>query len=189
MSSITKAVRLLVVAGAGVSTFIVAAHWSRSQRSAESGLADAVIRTAPRAVAPAPEAASAVAVAASDADPGGSTDDRKRSIPKSTGALFGTLSWLPPPPPPPPPSPPPPPVKPPAPTAPPLPFVFIGMLERHAAKAEAFLAKGDALFVVSAGDTIDNNTYRVDSLTTSEVVMTYLPLNTRQTLNVSPGSK
>lgn len=54
---------------------------------------------------------------------------------------------------------------------------------------EAFLAKGDALLVVSVGDMLDNNTYRVDTLNANEVVMTYLPMNTKQTLNVSGGTK
>jgi hypothetical protein len=62
------------------------------------------------------------------------------------------------------------------------------MLERGTAKPEAFIAKGDALFVVSVGDTIDTS-YRIDSLTADAVVMTYLPLNTRQTLNTNTGSK
>ena len=76
-----------------------------------------------------------------------------------------------------------------APVTPPLPFTFVGMLERGAAKPQAFLAKGEALMVVSAQDTLDNNTYRVDSLNANEVVMTYLPLNIQQTLSVTGGSK
>jgi hypothetical protein len=191
MPPLRKPLRLLLIAGAGVSTFYVAAQWSGAQRDSKTGLVEPVVRAAPRSVAP-PTAvlAMATAPAASEPDAALSAGERSRSIPKSQGDPFTSLSWLPPPPPPAPPPPPPPPPRPPEPVAPPLPFVFVGMLERGGtAKPEAFLAKGDALFVVSAGDTLDNNTYRVDALSASEVVMTYLPLNTLQKLNLSTGSK
>jgi hypothetical protein len=190
MAQLPKVLRLALVAGAGVSTFYVAAQWSGAQRDSNNGLVEPVVRTTPRSAArPAAVVATEVAQAASDPESALRTGDRSRSIPKSLGELFTSLSWLPPPPPPAP-LPPPQLTKPPEPVAPPLPFVFVGMLERGGtAKPEAFLAKGDALFVVSAGDTLDNNTYRVDSLSTSEVVITYLPLNTPQKLNLSTGSK
>jgi hypothetical protein len=73
--------------------------------------------------------------------------------------------------------------------APPMPFTFVGMLESGTAKPSAFLAKGEALLVVSAGDVLDNNTYRVDRLSASEIVMTYLPLNIQQTLSVPGATK
>jgi Tfp pilus assembly protein PilP len=82
-----------------------------------------------------------------------------------------------------------PPPKPAEPVTPPLPFTFVGMLERGTTKPEAFLAKGDALLVVSVGDLLDNNTYRVDTVTANEVVMTYLPMNIQQTLVVPGGTK
>jgi hypothetical protein len=63
------------------------------------------------------------------------------------------------------------------------------MLERGATQPAAFLAKGDALLVVSAGDLLDNNTYRVDSLNANEIVMTYMPLNIQQTLIVAGSTK
>jgi hypothetical protein len=63
------------------------------------------------------------------------------------------------------------------------------MLERGAAKPAAFLAKGEALLVVSAGDLLDNSTYRVDILNANEIVMTYLPMNIQQTLRVPGGAK
>jgi hypothetical protein len=188
MSPVTKAVRVLFIAAAGVSTFYVAAQWSKRQQAPESTLALAVVRPAP-GTGPSAAAASSADAPGPDADPLGIATDRKRSIAKSPGDLFGRLSWLPPPPPPPPPAPPAPPPKPPVPTAPPLPFTFVGMLERGADKPAAFLSKGDALFVVSVGDMVDNNTYRVDTLTANELVLTYLPLNTPQTLNVAARSK
>ncbi|MFZ2652040.1 MAG: hypothetical protein WA210_18235, partial [Burkholderiaceae bacterium] len=70
-----------------------------------------------------------------------------------------------------------------------LPFTFIGMVERGADKPRAYLSKGDALLIVAAGEVIENSTYRVESLSSSGVVLTYLPLGTRQTVNVPGGSQ
>lgn len=94
--------------------------------------------------------------------------------------LFASVSWLPPTPP----SPPPPKlVAPPPPQAPPLPFSFVGMLE-DSAKPTAFLARGDALLIVLAGDTLDGN-YRVDTVSPKEIALTYLPLNQKQHIWIS----
>jgi hypothetical protein len=76
---------------------------------------------------------------------------------------------------------------PPAPTAPPLPYAFVGKLEAKNSKPRAFLSKGDALVIVSPGDILDNNTYRVDSLDQTGVVLTYLPLNQRQVIPITGG--
>jgi len=94
------------------------------------------------------------------------------------------------PPPPPPPAPVvalPPPPPPPPPTAPPLPYSFVGMLEDKS-RPQAFLARGEVLNIVKVGDVIDNS-YRVEALSASQVVLTYLPLNQTQTLSVSQGQK
>ena len=189
MARLPKALGLLLVAGAGVSTFYVAAQLARNSRDVQNGIAEAVIQPAARPPAPSTATVTLMASNAAESELTVKLSERSRSIPKSTTDLFTSSSWLPPPPPPPSPPPlslaPPPPA---APVAPPLPFVFVGMLERGTAKPEAFIAKGDALFVVSVGDTIDTS-YRIDSLTADAVVMTYLPLNTRQTLNTNTGSK
>lgn len=188
-----KPLRLLFIACAGIGTFYVSAQWARGQRDGQDdtvALALPTTSTATRALpgamlpAPAPERPTAI-----------QSGDRTRTIPGSRGDPFVMLSWLRPPPPPPPPPPPapapepPPPPPPPKPVAPPLPFTFVGMLERGATRPQAFLAKGDTLMVVSAEDMLDNNTYRVDSLTANEVVMTYLPLNIQQVLNVAGAGK
>ena len=77
-----------------------------------------------------------------------------------------------------------------APVAPPLPFVFVGMLEKGLEqRPQAFLAKGDTLLVVGAGDLLDNKSYRIETLSSQEIVMTYLPLDTRQTLPVAGGTR
>ena len=181
---------------AGVGAFYATAQWSREQRDFKDEIAEAVtpperMRARPTALAAASDASAAVTAAPSAAasDASLSVTRRARSLPSAKGELFANLNWTPPPPPPAPAPAPAPPPKPAAPVTPPLPFTFVGMLERGAAKPEAFLAKGEALLVVSVGDTLDNNTYRVDSLNANEIVMTYLPLNTQQTLSVPGASK
>ncbi|MDP9044661.1 MAG: hypothetical protein M3O01_07615 [Pseudomonadota bacterium] len=112
--------------------------------------------------------------------------DRSANIPGDTGNPFATLSWLPPPPPP---VAPPPPAPPAAPVAPALPFTFVGMVEKGTATPQAFLSKGDALLIVTAGETIDGGAYRVESMDANQIVVTYLPTKTRQSINLSGGVK
>jgi hypothetical protein len=63
------------------------------------------------------------------------------------------------------------------------------MVEHVSGKPQAFLSKGDALLIVSAGDVLDNGAYRVASLNANQIVMTHVPTNTQQTINVSGGTK
>lgn len=201
MASLSKPLRALFIACAGVGTFYVSAQLAKEQRDAPEGLDESVAQAAPRASTAPPPVSAVPKRAAQEADTTLKMGDRTRTIPSSKGDPFASLSWLrpPPPPPPPPPAPPPapvpppppppPPAEPPKPVAPPLPFTFIGMLERGAVKPQAFLAKGDALIVVSAQDVLDNNTYRVDTVNANEVVMTYLPLNIQQSLSVTGANK
>jgi hypothetical protein len=71
---------------------------------------------------------------------------------------------------------------PPAPTAPPLPFTVLG--KQHESDVwRVFLSIEDRLFVVKAGDMIDD-TYRVESIELPVLTLTYLPLNERQTLAI-----
>ncbi len=71
------------------------------------------------------------------------------------------------------------PAKPHKPVAPPLPFRYLGkMLEDG--KLSVFLANGEDSLSVSPGQRIGE--YRVDKVTESEVVFTYLPLKTKQSL-------
>lgn len=195
---------------AGVGAFYATAQWTREQRDSKDQIAETVTPpermrarpAAPAAVSDASAAAGDASTSATDASaavtaaPSAAASDASlsivrsaRSLPAGKGELFANLNWTPPPPPPAPAPAPAPPPKPAAPVTPPLPFTFVGMLERGAAKPEAFLAKGEALLVISVGDTLDNNTYRVDSLNANEIVMTYLPLNTQQTLSVPGASK
>jgi hypothetical protein len=58
------------------------------------------------------------------------------------------------------------------------------MAERGADRPQAYLAKGNTLLVVSAGELIDGGRYRVDALSPTGVSLTYLPLNKQQTLSI-----
>ncbi len=94
------------------------------------------------------------------------------------------LAWEPPPPPPPasktraelhPPAPPPP--KPPA-----LPFKVIGRFSDGLASA-AIVQSGPATLVLRKGDVVERN-YRIDDVNDKEVMLTYLPLQAAQTLDL-----
>ena len=100
---------------------------------------------------------------------------------KAVGALFHSQSWYVAPPPPPPA-----PVvevAPPPPTAPPLPFTVMGSYARPGDATVYFLTRGDRVFDVHIGDTIDN-TYGVDSAANGVLTLTYKPLNIQQTLPI-----
>lgn len=80
------------------------------------------------------------------------------------GGVAGELSPAPPPPP------------------PPVPFTYIGKLA-EGAQTTVFLAAGDRNLVVQVGDVIDN-TYKVEEVGASLVVLTYLPQNVKQTIPI-----
>jgi hypothetical protein len=68
----------------------------------------------------------------------------------------------------------------PATPAPPLPFRYIGRVVQDG-RAEVLLLRGAQHFAVSAGDSIGAQ-YRVERVSESEIVFTYLPLNVEQSL-------
>jgi hypothetical protein len=68
-----------------------------------------------------------------------------------------------------------------APAAPPLPFRFIGRYGDGASHL-VMLVKGDKLYLVAPGDTIDD-AYRVDRVTGTTIELTYLPLKLTQSLS------
>jgi hypothetical protein len=72
---------------------------------------------------------------------------------------------------------------PPPPTAPPLPFTVMGSYARAGTPTVYFLTRGDRVFDVHVGDTIDN-TYSVDGAANGLLTLTYKPLNIQQTLAV-----
>jgi hypothetical protein len=104
----------------------------------------------------------------------------------STSNPFAASSWLPPPPPvvvPVVPE-----VRAAAPVAPPVPFTYMGELDAKKAKPQVFLSSGDRLLIVSPGDVVDEQ-YRVESVSESDVVLTYLPLNQTQVVSIPREGK
>jgi hypothetical protein len=112
---------------------------------------------------------------------------------ESVQALFAAHSWYVPPPPPPP--------APPAPVlsaeqlaalqrpvAPPLPFTFIGSYVTDGGIPVFFLTHGDRVYNVRVGDMVDD-TYKVDSFTNGQLLMTYKPLNVQQQLSVGGSQR
>jgi hypothetical protein len=100
--------------------------------------------------------------------------------------VFEKKSWfIPPPPPPPPPKPKPEP--PPVPVAPPLPYAYLGSYQEPGGHLIIFLTKGERMYSVSPGDILES-VYHVDGIVGGQLSLTYLPLNTKQTLNVGESS-
>jgi hypothetical protein len=73
-------------------------------------------------------------------------------------------------------------LKPEPPRAPPLPFRFFGRMVENGTTV-VFLDRQDDVFAVKEGDTI-GGTYRVEEISGSEIVLTYLPLRQRQKLPI-----
>ena len=67
------------------------------------------------------------------------------------------------------------------PTAPPLPFKYFGKLI-EGGKTETFVMQGDELISIAAGQKIGE--YRVDKISEASIAFTYLPLKTKQTLDL-----
>ena len=67
------------------------------------------------------------------------------------------------------------------PTAPPLPFKYLGRMS-DGEKLEIYLEQGQEFIVTEAGQRIGD--YRVDKVTEDQIVFTYLPLKTRQRLDL-----
>jgi len=173
----SQARRLSILIAGGAAAF--AAAYGLAPHSDDSGGVELNSPTSARAAAAPRAKPAAVPI----------TAPSRAEVPLQAAAdPFVAVSFVPPPPPPPPVVAAPPPPPPPPPKAPPLPFSFVGLLEKGGPKPAAFLARGDALLVVSAGDVIDKD-YRIESLSEREIVVTYLPLNERQSLNATGGSK
>jgi hypothetical protein len=68
------------------------------------------------------------------------------------------------------------------PHAPPLPFGFVGK-HWQAGSWQVYLARGEELRVARLATVIDGQ-YRVESIVPPHLVLTYLPLNERQTLDI-----
>lgn len=109
---------------------------------------------------------------------------RKPMSLESRNNPFAASSWLPPPAPvvQAPPEPPPPP------SAPPVPYVYLGRLDGSTLKPQVFLRNGDQLLIVSQGEVVEGQ-YRVESISDTDVVLIYLPLNQRQVISMQSEGK
>ena len=173
---ITKRFKVLCAIAAAVGVFIVI-----SGPAPESAAPSA----SPSASAPAKATAAGStrrAASAATSHDGGNLLTRfahRVSTGKFSDALFHTQSWYVAPPPPPPA-----PVvyvPPPPPTAPPLPFTVMGSYAHPGDATVYFLTRGDRVFDVHVGDSIDG-TYSVDGAANGQLQLTYKPLNIQQTL-------
>ncbi|MCA8254968.1 hypothetical protein LGM89_16960 [Burkholderia sp. AU31624] len=183
------ALACLVVAGAGYRVLVAA-----MQQPAPAA-ASIVVRHDGVRAAPAP-ARARVAPASQAAAPAPASHAAAATPREQLAALrapvsveaahdpFTASSWLPPPPV----VPPPPETRPAPPTAPPVPFVYLGQQDARSAKPQVFLGNGDQLLIVSPGDVIGGQ-YRVESVSASNVVLTYLPLNQVQTVLIPVEGK
>lgn len=73
---------------------------------------------------------------------------------------------------------------PPAPSAPPLPFRYFGKVTQEG-RTEVFVLRGEELISIAAGQKIGAE-YRVEAIGEKSISFTYLPLKTRQALDL-PG--
>jgi hypothetical protein len=102
-------------------------------------------------------------------------DETKSSTSRN---LFVSSSWTPPPPP----SKPSAPIVAPTPTAPAFPFQYVGK-KLEDSVWEVYLSRGDQSFLVREGGTLES-TYRIDSITSQRLTVTYLPLGQSQSLSI-----
>jgi len=173
---LTKRLKLLCAAAAAIGIYILL---SRPDPSATTLSA---VDSGARGEAGAPAANAAHATMRASNPDNGSLLARlahRVAASKTVGSLFHTQSWYVAPP-----APPPVPVvevAPPPPTAPPLPFTVLGSYARPGDSTVYFLTRGDRVFDVHVGDTIDN-TYSVDSAANGQLQLTYKPLNIQQAL-------
>ncbi|MBB5368340.1 MULTISPECIES: hypothetical protein [unclassified Janthinobacterium] len=152
--------------------------WREQDDGASSASASnaAPHRRAVPAISPAPGAAviSAGADGLLERDP----------LVESKTDLFRFVSFQPPPPKalPPPPSPPPP-----APSAPSFPYRYFGRMVDVDGKTVTYLARGDALIPIHVRQLLDN-TYRIDAVTETQIVVTYVPLEEKIMIAVQTGN-
>jgi hypothetical protein len=176
---ITRRLKILLALAVGVVVFIIA-----TRPASHTAQIPEVVAAAPRATTVVP---ATKAKPAPKAEPvaAGTTAHASRRVADSSAApsLFHPVSWYVPPPPPPPP-PPSKPTPPPPPTAPPLPFTAMGTYAHTGGVKTYFLMRGDRVFDVHIGDTIDN-TYSVDSEHDGVLTLTFLPLKIQQGLTLA----
>lgn len=71
------------------------------------------------------------------------------------------------------------------PAAPSMPFRYMGRIQEEGGRPVVFFTQGSQAYAVSEGEAIDD-TYRLESVLPTQLVLVYLPLKTKQTINVGP---
>lgn len=77
-------------------------------------------------------------------------------------------------------------VEPPKPTAPPVPYGFFGRMRDVEGKVVVYLKREGELIPAAVGKVL-SGTYRIEAVTPTEVVVTYLPLAERQVIPAGPA--
>lgn len=104
-------------------------------------------------------------------------------LPETTTDLFRLVSFQPPPPkaeplPPPPP--------PPKPTAPAFPYTYFGRMVDINGNTITYLSRDDALIPIHPQQLLDNS-YRIEAVTETQIVVTYVPLEEKIVIAVQSG--
>jgi hypothetical protein len=71
----------------------------------------------------------------------------------------------------------------PAPVAPPVPLVYLGK-QRIDGRWQVFLSQGEQTVIVQEGQSIDNGTYRVESIKPPLLVLQFLPMAQEQMIGI-----
>jgi hypothetical protein len=71
-----------------------------------------------------------------------------------------------------------------SPSAPSLPFNYMGRIQEEGGPVVVFLTQDSKAYAVREGGAVDQS-YRLESISPTQLILVYLPLNTKQTLNVS----
>jgi len=177
---LTTRFKLLAAVAAAIGVYVLASGPDASAPGSDASVRARADRASANALANSSRPRNVSSTSGPDASALLAQLSRRVTDGKAAPALFHTQSWYvaPPPPPPAPYVAPPPP---PAPTAPPLPFNVMGSYARPGDGTVYFLTRGDRVFDVRVGDTIDN-IYSVDGEAKGALLLTYKPLNIQQTL-------
>jgi hypothetical protein len=108
---------------------------------------------------------------------------QREALGKSKQDIFGFQTWQPPPPPPPKAAAAPPP---PPPVPPPNPYRFAGRIMQDG-QAKVFLTRGEFPVLIKMGDVLEG-TYRLDAINPTNIALTYLPLDYKETIAIPTGS-
>jgi len=166
--NLTKRTKLLIGIACAIAAYVMFAQ--KDPQTIQPAKTVAVARTAHGVAAPAPPATRSLLQLA------------HRVVDQAAaGALFAAHSWYVAPPPAPAPAVSEVPSAPQAPVAPPMPFTYMGSYTPDGAQPVFFLTRGDRVYDVRVGDTLDE-TYHVDGLNSGQLVLTYKPLNVQQTI-------